>query len=150
MIRPIALLMTLSLLAGCGYVRESRVNPFNWFGQTKTVEKVVLPERAKDPRPLIAQVTSMTVEPIASGAIVRATGLPPTQGWWEANLVAADKVVDGKLVIEFLAFPPVTQADQGTPYSREITAATHISKIKLQEIREIIVQGENNALSSRR
>ena len=150
MIRPIALLMTLSLLAGCGYVRESRVNPFNWFGQTKAVEKVALPERAKDPRPLIANVTSLTVEPIASGAIVRATGLPPTQGHWEANLVAAPEVVDGKLVIQFLAFPPVVRMDQGAPHTREIVAATHISKIKLNDVREIVVQGANNAMSSRR
>ena len=150
MIRPIALLMTLSLLAGCGFIRESRVNPFNWFGQSKAVEKVALPERAQDPRPLIPTVTALTVEPIASGAIVRATGLPASQGWWEANLVPAREVVDGKLVIQFLAFPPVTRSDQGTPRSREITAATHISKVKLQEVREIVVQGANNALSSRR
>lgn len=151
MIRPIALLTAFSLLASCGYVRESRINPFNWFGDSeKTYQKVALPERGNDPRPLMQQITNLVIEPIGSGALVRATGLPPSQGYWDAALVPARDVVDGKLVIDFVAFPPVSPKDQGTPYSREVVAAVHISNIKLNGVREIVVQSANGGLSKRR
>ena len=54
------------------------------------------------------------------------------------------------LVYDFRVFPPVTDTPQGTPMSREITVGVSISSVKLDPIREIVVQGANNALSSRR
>ena len=150
MIRLMTVLMIVATLAGCARIRDSKVNPFNWFGRSAEVEKVVLPEKPADPRGLVQQVVSLTVEPIASGAIVRATGLPPTQGYWEADLVAQDVDENGRLVLEFRLFPPLEPQAAGTQVSREVVVATHLSNIKLRDVREIVVQGEMNARAVRR
>ena len=72
-------------------MRDSKLNPFNWFGHSQ--EAPAVPQEtasgiANDPRQLVAQVTTLDVAETAGGAIVRANGLPPTQGWWKAELVA--------------------------------------------------------------
>jgi hypothetical protein len=147
-----ALALILSVaLAGCGAVRESRLNPFNWFGRSAPAEKVaVQTDPAADPRPLVETVTDMKVDSFPGGAIVRATGLTPTQGWWEAELVAQPIDEKGVLVLEFRLLPPVTPTDVNTPKSRTVTVGTSLSDIKLAQISKIIVQGETNARASAR
>jgi hypothetical protein len=53
-------------------------------------------------------VLSMTVEPIPGGAVVRARGVTPTQGWWDAELVPQELDDKGILVYEFRLLPPPT------------------------------------------
>ena len=137
-------------LAGCGGLRESRLNPFNWFRRSEPRETIVLPGEETDPRGLVETVLSMDVEPIPGGAIVRARGLTPTQGWWNAELVGRDVDENGVLVYEFRLLPPVGQTDVNTQRSREIDVAIYISDIKLANVREIVVQGATNARSARR
>ncbi|WP_374430326.1 hypothetical protein [Tabrizicola sp.] len=137
-------------LAGCGGLRESRLNPFNWFRRSEPRETIVLPGEETDPRGLVETVLSMDVEPIPGGAIVRARGLTPTQGWWNAELVGRDFDENGVLVYEFRLLPPVGQTDVNTQRSREIDVAIYISDIKLANVREIVVQGASNARSARR
>lgn len=137
-------------LAGCGKVRDSKLNPFNWFKKSQPRETIVLPKEQADGRPLVETVLSMQVEPIPGGAIVRARGLPPTQGWWDAELVARDLDDKGVLVYEFRLLPPAGNADVSTQVSREIDVAIYISDVKLQNVREIVVQGATNARSARR
>lgn len=140
-----------ALVASCGRIRESRLNPFNWFGGARRRERVeATPVEAGDPRPLVAEVVSLNVDAYGAGAIVRAKGIPPTQGWWDAELVARPVDEKGVLVYDFRVFPPVTATPEGTPMSREITVAVSISTVMLDQISEIVVQGANNALSSRR
>lgn len=148
--RQIIALFLCVTLVGCGGFRDSRLNPMNWFGRSEPRETIVLPETAADPRPLVAEVVSMTVEPMAGGAIVRATGRTPTQGWWQAELVAMPLTEDGVLVYEFRLLPPITQTDVNTPQSREVTVAHYISDIRLEPVREIVVQGASNARAARR
>lgn len=139
------------VVTGCGAVRDSRLNPFNWFGGARRRERVQqTAEVARDQRLLVADVTSLAVDPYSSGAIVRATGIPPTQGWWDAELVARPIDENGVLVYDFRVFPPLINTPPGTPRSREITVGTSISRVRLDQVREIVVQGANNALSSRR
>jgi hypothetical protein len=142
----------VALVASCGRIRESRLNPFNWFGGSRRRERVAdsRPVEAQDPRPLVAEVVSLNVDPYSSGAIVRAKGIPPSQGWWDAELVARPIDENGVLVYDFRVFPPVTETPTGTPMSREITVGISISTVKLDQINEIVVQGASNALSSRR
>ena len=149
-LRMIAVLSLALVVAGCGGLRESRLNPWNWFGRSAPVEKVVLPQKAADPRPLVPEVAEVVVEPIRSGAIIRATGLPPTQGWWDAELIAQPVDENGRLVVEFRIIPPRGQTDVNTRQSCEITAALHLSHIRLEQVREIIVQGAGNARAVRR
>ena len=137
-------------LAGCGKVRQSKLNPFNWFRKSEPRETIVLPGKQEDPRPLVDTVLSMQVEPIPGGAVVRARGVTPTQGWWDAELVPQPVDENGRLVLEFRIFPPLERTAQGVPQSREVVVALYQSNIKLDPVREIIVQGETNARAARR
>lgn len=146
----VALSATL-VLSACGAMRESRLNPFNWFGRAQPVQTVAVSQTVdEDPRPLVDQVLSLSVEPMQGGAIVRATGLPPTQGWWDGELVAGEVDENGRLVYEFRLTPPLEQTRVSTQRSREVTVAAFLSTFKLESISQIVVQGSNNALSSRR
>ena len=143
-------LAAVLVLAGCGAIRESRLNPFNWFGRSEARATVAIPAAPADLRALAPEILAMTVEPYPGGAIVKATARTPTQGWWDAELVARDTDEDGVLVYEFRLFPPLAATPAGNPQSREVTAAASISDIKLQGVTEIVVQGEGNARASRR
>lgn len=152
----IALTLALALsLAGCG--KESRVYPWNWFKGSQEVQtldpKGGYPKIADDPRAAIAQVTTLEVKPTLGGAIVSAAGLPPTQGWWSAELVAENdgKPVEGVMTYHFLvAAPEPGSTDAGrasTPESREVTVAAFIPNPRLAETRKIVVIGETNSRS---
>jgi hypothetical protein len=85
MLRALTALTLCLGLAACG---ESRLNPMNWFGGEReeriTVTEV---ERPADPRPLVAEVTSLAIETTTSGAILTATALTETTGYWQPGLV---------------------------------------------------------------
>lgn len=150
------LLIVTLVLAGCGRVRESRLNPFNWFGRsvetTQAVSEGAVPGRPDDRRILVAQVTDMEVARQPGGAIIRASGLPPTQGWWNTDLVAENggAPVDGVLTYRFVIAEPLKPNRVSTPQSRELTAATYVSDIKLDGVSQIVVLGAENSRSSRR
>lgn len=145
----LAALGVVLVVSGCGMIRESRLNPFNWFGRAEPRETVTT-AAPQDQRLLVSQVLSLSVDPYSAGAIVRAKGIPPSQGWWDAELVPRPLDENGVLVFDFRVFPPITDTPEGTPRSREITVAISLSNVKLDQVREIVVQGANNALSSRR
>ncbi|OYU40111.1 MAG: hypothetical protein CFE33_05985 [Pseudorhodobacter sp. PARRP1] len=144
---PIAIL-ALTAMTACGGF-SSRLNPFKWFKRSAPAA-VVSVETPADPRPLVNTVLSMQIESYPGGAIVRATGLPPTQGYWSAELVPRPVDEKGTLVLEFHVFPPAGGAAVVNQQSREITVAYNLSDIKLQQINQIVVQGGSNARSSSR
>ena len=144
---PIAI-VALTAMTACGGF-SSRLNPFKWFKRSAPVE-VVSTEAPADPRPLVANVLSMTIESYPGGAIVRATGLPPTQGYWSAELVPQPVDENGTLVLEFHVFPPAGATAVVNQQSREITVAYNLSDIKLQQINQVVVQGASNARASSR
>ena len=150
MIRPIAALSLIALLAGCGGIRDSRINPFNWFGRSAPAERVETqvpgqPQAPVDQRPLAQHIVDARMEQVPSGAILRATGVPPSQGWWDADLVAQPVSEDGTLVVEFRLKAPLTQTATGPQRSREVVAALHLSHSKLANVRRVVVQGANDA-----
>lgn len=141
------------LLSGCG-ISETRLNPFNWFGSdedTETVEDVTIVE-SREVRPLIAQVTSVVLEETPGGVIIRATGLPPEQGWHNAALVSETRgrPVNGVLTLAFRAVPPTEAQRVSTVQSREIVVGRFVSNITLNDVREIRIVGEQNSRVSRR
>lgn len=150
----LALTVALSV-AGCDRVRDSKLNPFNWFGRSEEAPAVI-PETASgipnDPRTLVAQVVTLDVATAPGGAIVRANGLPPTQGWWDAELVAENggKPVDGVMTYRFVVAQPIGVKPASTPQSREVTAAVFLSNIDLEAISRIVVTGATNSRSSSR
>ena len=155
----VTLVVTLAV-AGCGRIRESRLNPFNWFGgsqsQSQSREQVSALEAGMvekaDPRQLVDQVTVMTVNRTPQGAIIQAAGLPPTQGFWDAELVAENggEPVDGVLTYRFVVAEPQMPRRVSTPQSREVTAAAFITNMKLAEVSKIVIQGLGNSRVSSR
>lgn len=154
MIARFIVLITLSgLLAGCAGIAESRFNPFNWFGRGAEVETFdPLDARPADPRPLIDQVTELVIERVPGGAIVRARGLPPTQGYFAGDLVSAspDTPENGILTYQFRIVEPRSPQRVSTPQSREVVVGLFLSDQTLQGIREIRVEAARNARSARR
>lgn len=156
----IALLVALGLVAGCGAMRESRLNPANWFGRSEARAPTLAPAGGYGPavldnRPPVEQVTLLAIEAIPGGAILRAAGLPPTQGWWDAELVAEEDaegapVEAGVLAFRFLLAAPRTPQPVSTPVSREVTVAVYLSDIRLRDISEIVVRGRLNERVIRR
>ncbi|WP_114964714.1 hypothetical protein [Alkalilacustris brevis] len=148
----LAAMVALGLLAGCGGL--SSLNPFNWFGSSEEV--TLTPEGGyalvDDNRPLVSQVTEMAVEPFPGGAIVRAVGLPPRQGWWDAELIPENdgRAVDGVLRFRFVVAAPRQPTREGTPMSREVSVGHYVSDHRLAGVRRIEVIGAQNARSSNR
>ena len=130
-------------LAGCGAVRESRVNPANWFGRAAEGPARAVPN-ARDPRPLVA-VTALDVAPSAGGAIVEARGLPPEQGWWRADLVPVEDGDPGTLTYELRAVPVPVARRVGPAPSRELVVAAFASDVALAGVRRIRVDGAGGA-----
>lgn len=142
-------------LGGCARVAESGLNPFNWFGRSELRrssldrDEAAKYVRPTDPRPLVDQVVQMSVEPIPEGAILRATGLPATQGHWNAELVqvTGEGIDDGVLVFDFRLFPPPARSDAGTEFSRQVVVATYLSLVDLQGVGRIVVRGQRTERS---
>lgn len=145
---PVAALMLALLASGCG----SGLNPMNWGGDSpQSIDPEATQAAQVGERPLVADVSALAIEPMDGGVIVRATALPPTQGYWDAALVPfPPDPVNGVMTYRFVARPPGAPAAAGSPWSREIEAAAFISAYDLDAIREIVVQGAANQRASRR
>jgi hypothetical protein len=151
--RLIAALAVASILGACASVRDSRINPLNWFGRSTEAQAVAAaaPQEAADPRLPLGQVTALAVEPVPGGAIIRATGLPTTQGHWDVSLVADPREEGSReLVYRFLVQPPLVPRPAGTPISREVTAAVFASDFRLEGVSRITVTAAGNARSVNR
>lgn len=167
---PLLLVATLALGA-CASVRDSRVNPFNWFGGSRS-EPV---QEAESTNPLIPrggglfsnirsqdtvyagrpfeQVTDLTVERIPGGAIIRATGLAARQGIYQVQLTPAndaEEPVDGVLTYRLEGVRPAKPTPIGTVPTREVIAARRVTDKQLSGVRQIRVEGQLNAQVSRR
>lgn len=160
------LLITALVLGGCGTVRNSRLNPMNWFGGAQETQVVQGSGNALIPRgngmfrtgPAryagipVDQVTGLVVERIPGGAIIRVEALADRQGSFNVKLVPetdADEPVDGLLAYTLAAEKP-GRSPVGTAPSRRIVAAHFVSDDQLAGTRTIRVSGARNALTSGR
>jgi len=146
-------LVAVVVLTSCGAVRDSRLNPVNWFGRS-TETATLVPEggwrTAVDNRPLVDQVIELSVHPVSGGAMVQAIGLPPTQGWWDAELTGEGGEVraeGGVLRLDFVVAEPRQARREGPPVSREVSAGLFIPNARLDGVRQITVSGARNARS---
>lgn len=150
MTRPILAMIALSLvLAGCSGVRQSRINPLNWFGGSTSESRLGPVTLETDNRALVPSVTGLTIERTSSGALVRAEAQMPGQGWWDAALIAENegRPVDGVLTYRFVAAAP-RGAVGGRPQT--LVVATPVSEYLLEEVVTVVVQGAGNSRSARR
>lgn len=168
----LALTMVSSMaLAGCGGLRDSRVNPANWFGKSQS--RPVAAASAETVNPLIPeqedsifrrnkaevydgtpvdQITDLRIERTSDGAIIRVIGLSAHQGAFDVRLVPDTKderPVNGVLSYKLLALQPQTQPP-GSERARTVQAAEFISTQTLEQARTITVTGARNARSSSR
>lgn len=151
LLRPAAL-AALVALTGCGSVS---LNPLRWFSSGE--DRVVLHPQGGfredvDYRDLVEQVTFVTAEPNLGGILLRATGLPPRQGYWNGELVSRTNFVpvDGVLELQFRISEPVGSTDVNTPRSREVDVGLYLTRHKLAGVREIKIVGQLNSRSIRR
>ena len=103
--------------------------------------------------PLVQKVVSMRVSATAGGVIIRATGLPPTQGYWDGKLVPTNggkPDAKGVMTYRFVLVPPPYPTRVSTPQSREVSVGAHLNDYDLRTIRRIVVEGATNSLSARR
>jgi hypothetical protein len=149
-------LLVVTVLADCARLKDSKLNPFNWFKRSEQVEQTLIPPEALaarfDYRDVVDQVLSMSVEQTPGGAILRATGLPPVQGYFDGELVLqpVTEETQGVLVYQFKVHAPYTTTRVSTERSRIVVVALNLTAQKLEGVREIRVEGIRNARSVRR
>ncbi len=149
----VAGLLVMSV-SSCARLSESRLNPFNWFGgdqsspETLPVADVAV---ESDTRPVVDAVVELRIERTPGGAILMATGLPPTQGYYDAALLPdAERSAPGRLVYQFRVQPPLRPGPVSTPRSREVRAALFLTDQDLAGVREVQVLGAQASRSVRR
>lgn len=141
-------------LSGCG--GTSNLNPANWFRSDGVKEVAVIPEGGflddQEYRGLVTQVVELQVLRSPGGAIVRAKGLPPRLGYWDAELVAEnfERPVDGVLTYMFRISEPPYHTITGRAKQREVLVGQYVSNTKLKGVRTIRVVGEHSSRSARR
>lgn len=155
--RTISAVALVVALSGCD--TGVSLNPVDWFGPKDDVELVVLePEagwaatEAQEYRGPVTQVTSLNIERATGGFIIRATGLPPRLGYWDADLVADNDGYpeNGVMSYTFRIAPPPWRTRQSSTAARSVTVATYVSELSLKGATRIRVTGANNSLVARR
>ena len=147
LLRAILVLSLTLSVAAC----DSRLNPLNWFGGEREQRVRVDPDRAAgtpaDPRGLVTEVTQLSVEQTTSGAILRATGVTPAQGYYDAELVLAE-INNGAVVFEFRAAAPTRVT---TPGLQTIVAGVTLTNGELAGVSSItVIAAQNRRTVSRR
>ena len=160
---PLLLIAALVLTSG-GRVRDSRINPLNWFGRAEAREVTpsetnpLIPRRSAislrpdrpDERTPVAQITEMTVDRLPGGAIVRVTGVPSRQGAYNVGLKAVDGPEGPDDVLRYVLVADQPVRPVGTAASRQVVAAVRVSDQDLATIKRIEVLSASNILTSRR
>lgn len=160
-----ALLVVTTTVAGCGTVRESRLNPFNWFGGSR---EVAAGPETSDINPLIPrqsgffarsevgyrgqsveQVTELVVDRMSGGAIIRAKGLAQRTDAFNVRLVRDEGAPQGTLAYALQAEYPRASRDT-IQRQREVIVAVHLTDQELEDVRVIRVTGKTNAREARR
>jgi len=169
---PVLLVATLSVGA-CGFVRDSALNPSNWFG--RSVSQPIAAGEATPVNPLIPQqsglfsgrrseastyfgkpfdeIVDLKVERVPGGAVVRATGRADRQGTYSVQLtpvIEDETPVKGVLTYRLEGVAPARGTAVGGPATREVTAARKLTDQQLRGVRSIRVEGVRNARVARR
>lgn len=171
MFKPVSALIVASMvLAGCATVRDSRVNPFNWFGKSRSQAvntstetgqtNPLIPERAaisffnKQPESYGGQpvetITQLLIERRPGGAIVRVTGVADRNGPFDVRLIK-DETAPGDQTLSYtLRAIQQPGARSSGPRARTVTAADWLTDQELFGVSTIRVAGRTNAQASRR
>lgn len=169
-----SVLISALALGACGTIRDSAVNPANWFGNgssapaptTKTEStNPLLPaentglfskKRGQDAiyqgKP-IDQITKLFIERVPGGAVIRATGITAKQGVHSVRLTPAtedETPVDGVLTYRLEGIDSTFAQNVGSAHTRTVVAARALTTQQLASVGTIRVEAARNAQSSRR
>ena len=173
--RAVSFLFLISVaLTACSAWQSSRVNPSNWFGNSRAVSPAeaaeatvpqavnpLIPQTNRFARPapvysgvLIDQITDLRVEQTTEGAIIIADGLAARQGAYEARLIPIDpgSPVDanGRLAYRFEVLYPDFATPIGPDATRRVAVARSVSIQDLAPVRVIRIDAARNTRESRR
>ncbi|MDR9485416.1 MULTISPECIES: hypothetical protein [Sediminimonas] len=153
-------------LSACGSVRDSRLNPFNWFGQSRSesIERAgnanpLIPQRsalskprnrAPLPGPLVQRITALEVDRTPGGAVIRAEGLAAASGAFDVVLVPSETEQAATKSFELRAKVPSRAPRGGPEAARKVIAAASVTNQQLSGVRTIRVIGLENMRSARR
>ncbi|WP_313350941.1 hypothetical protein [Paracoccus sp. (in: a-proteobacteria)] len=156
------------VLAGCGRMGDSSLNPFRWFGGSRAAQQQTLepkggyPIVAQDGRFALAQVTSAKWEPLYEGRMLVVTGLAGSKGWWDVALVTEVPMPKGRirpdengvLRLRLVGKPPLPDtfaaANPPSPASDMVTVALTIPNAAVTELREVVITSATNIITLRR
>lgn len=146
-LRLLSLVVLVTVAASCGRQDPTTLEPEEGY-----------PDPFVDARPLVADVRNITLDPTPGGAILRATGITATQGWWDIGM-RRDRAEDETPADRTYALrgrPPVdatgdaVAAPVGPVALREVEAAVFLSDSDLEGLRRITVRGATTSRSLRR
>ncbi|MCA8882994.1 MAG: hypothetical protein KDA50_04495 [Rhodobacteraceae bacterium] len=105
-----------------------------------------------DRRGLVANVIALRGERTPGGLIILAEGEPPSQGYWDVELVqvTGEDIPANEIRYEFRVRPPVSDQPAGTRESRDLEAAAFLTNPELEGVRLITVLGQSGSRSIRR
>lgn len=154
---PVTLLVLLAL-ASCGTIRDSRVNPFNWFSSGQDVpedarsdgDTALFDATALSDTTLIASIKNVSVAAVPGGIILTATGVAAAQQFHSAELIKVPNDDPSILTFGFQALPPLGPVRIGTETSREIMVATRLTRQDMAGVRILRVIADQNAREVRR
>lgn len=163
-----ALLVASLTLGACGVVRDSALNPGNWFGRSTSEAIEVIDDTPVNP--LIPQksglfagrkkaaesyfgqpfdeIIDLKIERVPGGAIIRATGRADRQGSYAVQLtpiIEDETPINGVLTYRLEGLKPDFNTAVGGAPTREVTAARQLTNQKLRGVRTIRVEGVRNA-----
>ena len=127
--------------------------PFGRRAEVTTQTQTDIATQVAGGRTLIASLTDAQFERTRDGGIVRATGVAPRQGYYDAILFSPTELApdeNGVLTLEFRAQEPMFSTPVLTEWSRTITTGIFLSNKKLAAARQIRVVGRNTQISLRR
>lgn len=158
-----ALLVATLTLSGCGAVRDSWVNPMNWFGRSRAeappAEGVnpLIPQRSKMSRPVavyggvpVESISELTAERTPGGAMIRVTGVATREGAYDVRLIPLGAPEKGVLSYSLNVVYPNKKTDRAGAPARTVTAAIALTDQQLDGVKTIRVVGETNARSVKR
>ncbi|MEO3414077.1 hypothetical protein AAFO92_05410 [Roseovarius sp. CAU 1744] len=162
------LVISSMVLSGCARLRDSRLNPGNWFGGGSPQPVAAEPGQAnplipretrirrRDRREIytgtpVDQITGVSIEPTTAGAIIRVTGVSLQQGAYDVRLISDTngEPVNGVLTLRLMAVQP-RDTPQGNPRQRSVQAGRFVSNNDLAIASTIRVIGARNERSARR
>ena len=168
MFKPVSgLILAAMLLSSCGSVRDSGLNPMNWFGRSQSRPVATVNDEVNTLIPRaresifrqekdtsykgtdLGEITELVIERRPGGAIIRATSVADYQGAFDVKLVKIEAESSANtLTYAFRGLQP--RGPQGPAQSRTHTAAIWLTENELLDVRVIQVKGRHNVRSVRR